>query len=96
MPPRINSMTGTQTKRVNDAVLELSVHWLKLQDARTGRIRTRGAMADFARDCYIGRTRVAFTVREGEVCFGWLTWRLDPLFEPLAPPETELRVLRRP
>jgi hypothetical protein len=84
-----------QTQRVNDTVLRLSIEWLKLQDAKDGRCRTRGAMLDVAQDCYIGRTRVAFSARDGEWCFGWINWRLDPLFEPLGPPEAQLRIMRR-
>ena len=95
MGNRIRGMTFGQTKVVCDTVLRLSVEWLKLQDPVVARCRTRGAMADLGNDCYIGRTRVALSVRDGEACFGWLTWRLDPSFEPLGPPEAELRVWRR-
>jgi len=94
MQNRIRSMTSAQTRIVCDRVLALSVEWLQLQDITAGRCRTQGAFADLRNDCYVGRTRVAFAVREREVCFGWLTWRLDPSFEPLGPPETDLRVLR--
>jgi hypothetical protein len=91
----IRSMTTAQTQRVNSTVLALSIEWLRMQDAVQARCRTRGAMADLTHGCYISRTRVAFSARQGEVCFGWLTWRLDATFAPVDPPEVRLRVRRR-
>ena len=95
MGNQIRGMTTGQTRRARDTVLRLTVEWVKLRDCARARICTLGAIADLAHDCYIARTRVAFSVRDGEVCFGKLTWRLDPAFAPLAAPEAELRVWRR-
>ncbi len=91
----IRSITTAQTQIVNNVVMTLSIEWLQLQDAIQARCRVRGAMADLTHDCYIGRTRVAFTVGRGEACFGWLTWRLDARFAPVGPPESKLRIVRR-
>jgi hypothetical protein len=88
-------MTSAQTQIVNSTVLRLTIEWVRAQDVITARCQTRGAMADLTHDCYIGRTRVAFSARDGEVCFGWLTWRLDATFAPLGPPETRLRAWPR-
>lgn len=90
----IRSMTVAQARVVNDTVLDVSVDWLRLQDPIEARCRTRGAIADFTDDCYLGLTRVAFSVRPGEFCFGWLIWRLDSGFQSLGPPETDLRAMR--
>ena len=94
MTNRIRGMTAAQTRKACDAALHLSVEWARLQDCIQARVRTGGALADLVHDCYVARTRVAFSARDGELCFGWLTWRLDPLFAPLGPPETELRAWR--
>ena len=86
----IRGMTSGQSEMVRAAILPASRDWARAHSYVVGSITLAVAMADFARDCYIGVVNMVLFHRGSNRYDGTLTWDLDHTFALAATPTAEL------
>lgn len=86
----IHSMGSGQTALVRAAILPASRDWARTHSYVVGSITLAVAMADFARDCYIGIINVVLFHRGSQRYDGTLSWDVDHTFAVAATPTAEL------
>ncbi len=86
----IHSMGSGQTELVRAATLPASRDWARAHSYVVGSITLAVAMADFARDCYIGVVNVVLFHRGSNRYDGTLSWDVDHTFAVATTPTAEL------